>query len=263
MRIFKKHTVLIALLTATAVDAAAVQPAVQPPEGAKVVYPEVATQVPMSNTDINRLVCSEPIKTVVYSEEKGVVAVETLGKSAYVKFAVDVRSRERRYVVEPTEFFVVCGDATYNIIAMPQRGIPAQTIYLSSGRRERIKQNAALFGAMPYEDKLISILRKVYTGEIPESFEVRNKNKTYDLFRDVMLTLVRIVDVVGEGLRVLEYQGTLRNGVTGPIQIKERDFLLPELTRDPAAIQIDEHSIAIGSIARILIVERTNHETQQ
>ena len=49
---------------------------------AQKVSPEITTQVRLSNSDINRVICPVDIKDVIYSEEKG-LAVNLSGKNAY------------------------------------------------------------------------------------------------------------------------------------------------------------------------------------
>ncbi len=244
--------------------------AAQPPEGAKVVYPEVATRIQLSNTDINRFICPERIKDAIYSKEKGVV-IRYSGKDAYVKFLIEVKpGGEKRYITAPAELFIVCGEATYNIIAEPKGDFPAQTVYLSSGKQEQIKKNLSLFAGIPYEEKLLNILRTVYTGALPESFNVTRINKPFKLFRDISLTLMRVIDVEGEGLKVKEYSAVLNNNMKhdksalsaaasadDPVILREKDFLLKELTSNPSAIAIDKHNLRTGDIARIFIIERT------
>jgi conjugal transfer pilus assembly protein TraK len=228
----------------------------QPPEGAKVVYPEVASLIKLSSTDVNRFVCADRIKDVVYSKEKG-INVRYSGKDAFVKFLIELKNGEKQYVAGPTELFIVCGEDTYNVIAAPDRNVPSQTVYLSSGQQASIKKNLALFAGMPYEEKILSILKDVYTNALPESFDVARVNKPFDLFRDVSLTLVRVVEVGGEGLRVKEYSAVLKNQPMGAVALKEKDFLLKELAQNPAGIAIDKHNLKVGDIARILVVERT------
>ena len=241
----------------------------QAPDGARVIYPEVATRIQLSNTDINRFVCPEKIKDVIWSKEKGVV-VRYSGKDAYVKFLIEIRSGgEKKYITAPTEIFIVCGDNTYNVIADPKSDYPAQTAYLSSGKQEQIKKNLTLYAGMPYEEKILSILKTVYTNIIPDSYNVSRVNKPLLLFRDINLTLVKVVEVDGEGLRVKEYSAarkTPKNDKStattvassdDSITLREKDFLLKQIVQNPAAIAIDKHNLRTGDITRIFVIERT------
>lgn len=241
----------------------------QAPDGARVIYPEVATRIQLSNTDINRFVCPEKIKDVIWSKEKGVV-VRYSGKDAYVKFLIEIKpGGEKKYITALTEIFIVCGDSTYNVIADPKSDYPAQTTYLSSGKQEQIKKNLTMYAGMPYEEKILSILKTVYTNNMPESYNVSRVNKPLKLFRDINLTLVKVVKVDGEGLRVKEYSAALKTPkidkstattVASPddaITLREKDFLLKQIVQNPAAIAIDKHNLRIGDIARIFVIERT------
>ncbi len=247
----------------------------QAPDGAKVIYPEVATRIQLSNTDINRFVCSEKIKDVIWSKEKGVV-VRYSGKDAYVKFLIEIKpGGDKKYITAPTEIFIVCGDNTYNIIADPKSDYPAQTTYLSSGKQEQIKKNLTLYAGMPYEEKILSILKTVYTNNMPDSYNVSRVNKPLKLFRDINLTLVKVVEVDGEGLRVKEYSAALKTpkndkstattvaSANDPVILREKDFLLKQIVQNPAAIAIDKHNLRAGDIARIFVVERTEDAGNQ
>ncbi len=251
-----RHNFRIAFLsTVLAVLTAASSPAQG--TGGQTVLPEIATRVELSNSDVNRIVCPERIKDVVFSKEKG-VTVKFSGRDVFVKFLVEQTALEKKYITSPTEFFVVCGESVYNIIGIPKT-IPSQTVHLSSGERDRIRKNLALFAGMPYEEKILKIIKSIYTGAMPDSFAERRVRRKFDVYKDLDITETREIDIEGEGLRAKEYHATLRG--KDLLEIREKDFLLRELVDKPAALAVDKHTLRAGDMARIIVLEKTEEES--
>ena len=155
------------------------------PEGEwpTVIPPEVATKIRLSSSDLNRISCSSEIKDALTSTEKGVV-IKITGKDAFVKFKVTKRGDKLVYSTTPTELYVVCGDETYSMVAVPQR-VPSQTIRLSSGKGRKIKDNAALYTGLPFEKMMLKAIQDVYTEQIPDSYTVLRTDKHIDTFKEV------------------------------------------------------------------------------
>lgn len=218
------------------------------------VLPEVTTSVEMSSSDVNRIVCQSAIRDVIFSEEKG-ITVRVIGRDAFVKFLIKKDGGEKIYTNTPSELFVVCGNDVFSMIAIPKR-IPSQTIRLSSGRSERIKENISLMSELPFERRVIKLIKSAYTEDIPSSFTVIPINKKLDIFKDIVLTHIRTVVVEGEGISLKEYKAEIRTDKQS-ISLSERDFLRAEVTNDPIAIAVDKHQIKKGDIARIFIVEKS------
>jgi len=216
------------------------------------VLPEVTTSVEMSNTDINRIVCPYTIKDVVFSKEKG-ITVKIHDRNAFVKFLVkqDI-SNKYIYTTTPSEFYVVCGKSIYNIIAIPKK-IPARTILLGGQKEIDIQKNVSLFKEMPFERKIVEIIKQIYTEQIPDSYSIENENKKYAIYNNRTVNLRRVIDIEGEGLRVKEYTVTAS---TNNVELNEKDFLNPSYTKDTVAISIDKLILAVGETARVFIVER-------
>ena len=230
-----------------------------PEDSLAVVPPEVATPVELSSSDINRIVCPSFIKDVIYSKEKG-LTVKIEGRNAFVKFLVIKEGGKDDYSMTPTELYVLCGKETYNLIAFPKR-IPSRTVTLSGGDRKAGK-NASLFAGMPFEKKILSIIKKVYTEDIPDSFTVTDEDRPFNLYKGVRLTLIRTIRIEGEGLRVKEFraQSTGAMGPTEDPELSEKDFLKSQFASDPVAIAIDKMRLSPGVTARIFIVERVTDE---
>ena len=216
------------------------------------VIPEVGTQVSLSSSDANRIVCSREIKDVIFSAEKG-VAVKVVGRNAFVKFRITRKDEREIYSSTPTELFVVCGENVYNLIAIPKR-IPSQTVRLSPGA-DKIRQNAALYGSLPFEKKLLAVIKSVYIGEIPEGFSVSNLNVKLPLFKELDLTLVRSFRVEGEGLLIKEFSISSKKAGE-EVKIREKDFLNERIAAKPVGMALDRHTLKPGEGARLIVVEQ-------
>jgi conjugal transfer pilus assembly protein TraK len=216
------------------------------------VIPEVSSQVSLSSSDANRIVCSQEIRDVIFSAEKG-VSVKAVGKNAFVKFRITRKDDREVYSSTPTELFVVCGESVYNLIVLPKR-IPSQTIRLSPGT-EKIRQNAAIYGSLPFEKKVIAIIRAVYTGDIPEGFSVSTANRRIPLFKDLDLTQVRSFRVEGEGLAVDEFRVSSKK-IGEELKIREKDFLAESIAARPVGIALDRHTLKQLETGRLIVVEQ-------
>lgn len=218
----------------------------------RTVIPEVSTAVTLSNSDINRITCHEEIKDVVFSREKG-LSVKTVGKDAFVKFLITRKDEKEIYSSTPSELFVVCGENVYNLIALPKR-VPSQTVRLSPGA-EKIRENRRLYGELPFEKKILAVIRSVYTNEIPDGFTTVTVNTKPSLFRDLEVTHVRTHRVEGEGLLVKEFLLAVKKpGET--LKLTEKDFLRPAVAVKPVAIALDRHELRQGDTGRLIVVEQ-------
>ncbi len=171
---------------------------------AQKVSPEITTQVRLSNSDINRVICPVDIKDVIYSEEKG-LAVNISGKNAFVKFLVVKKDGKDLYSTVPSELYFVCDGAVYTMIASPAR-IPAQTVQLTPGKAGTARKNIELYGELPFEKKIITIVKRVYMNEVPDSFTKTVVGRKMDLFKDLEVILRATYAIEGEGLRVKEFE---------------------------------------------------------
>jgi conjugal transfer pilus assembly protein TraK len=220
------------------------------------IGPEGTSQVFLSSSDINRIICPVEIKDAIYSKEKG-LTVRLADKNAFVKWLVVKKDSKDLYATTPSELYIVCGQNVYTLIAVPKR-IPAQTIQLSSGQADAIKSNLALFQEVPFEKKILTLIKRIYTENVPDSFTVERVNKNYPVFQDVSLVLHAVVTVEGEGLRVKEYRARIEDGAKlDAFLLKEKDFLATDLASRPVAISIDLMHLKKGATSRIFVVERT------
>ena len=228
-----------------------------PLSSAQKVSPEITTQVHLSNSDINRVICPVDIKDVVYSEEKG-LAVNLSGKNAFVKFLVVKKDGKEMYSTTPSELYFVCDGQVYTMIASPAR-IPAQTVQLVPGKAGTARKNMELYGELPFEKKVITIIKRVYTNDVPDSFTKTAVNRKLDIFKDLEVTLRSVYAIEGEGLRVKEFEVRIAPASTlGTISFKESDFLRIDVSIHPVAVSVESMTLKNGELSRVFVVERTN-----
>jgi conjugal transfer pilus assembly protein TraK len=222
---------------------------------AQKVSPEITTQVRLSNSDINRVICPVDIKDVVYSEEKG-LAVNLSGKNAFVKFLVVKKDGKEMYSATPSELYFVCDGAVYTMIASPAR-IPAQTVQLVPGKAGTAKKNIEIYGELPFEKKVITIIKRVYTNDVPDSFTKTAVNRKTDIFKDLEVVLRSIYAIEGEGLRVKEFEvRILPASNLETISLKENDFLRTDISLHPVAVSVESMTLKKEETSRVFVVER-------
>jgi conjugal transfer pilus assembly protein TraK len=229
--------------------------AIEEVQSPTIITPEIPTAVKVSARDINRVTCQAgEIKDIVYSKEKG-MTVSFSGKDAYVKYKY-IKKGNKTIYPSVTEMYIVCGDATYNLIAVPEL-IPATTIQLSAGEGEKIKKNKKYFSGMSSEKKIMTLIRAVYTDDLQGSFTLeRQAPSDMSLYAELSIIPTRTVTASGEGIRVSEYIIKVRSDAKRQeIELDERDFL--EIAANPIALAIDKLKIKKGDTARLFICEQT------
>ena len=217
------------------------------------VSPGVITKVTVSNTDVNRIVSPEPIKDVVYSKEKGLM-VHFIGKNAFIKFVIKRNpDGTYTYIQEPSEIYVVTSDAVYTIILYP-KNIAGRTIRLSGGTLNKIKANEQMFSQLPYEKKLIKIIKAVYKNDIPYSWDVTHpQNPTPIVVKgNLTATLITTVNIVGTGFYLKEYK------IASPVSmhVTETDFLNTKLAKNPRAIALTGFEVSKDDPVYLFIVAK-------
>ena len=218
-------------------------------------FPEIQMQAFVSTSDVNRIVCNDEIRDVVFSKDKG-IKVKNKGKNLFVRFVYAKGSSGKPlYAKNPVEMFIVCGDNTFNLILTP-KGIPAQTIRLDSGKAEKIRKNTSLFLGMPFEKKITSLIKSVYKDELPESFLVVKTDSEAKVYADIKTIIRRTVAVEGEGVLLTEL-------VVIPVkdvELNEKMFNRVEFAKRPVAIAIERLRAKAGVPLRVFIVEKTQDE---
>lgn len=216
--------------------------------------PNVTTTVQLSSSDVNRITCSVgEIKDIVTSDEKGLQAKKS-GRDAFLKFKVLKQGDgDLAFSTTPTEVYVICGEQTYSMIAMPSR-LPAQTINLSGGKNETIKANQEILAGLSHEKKILRVLKEAFMDEMPETYTISNVQKVDNSWEGIKITHARNIDIEGEGIRVKEYWVSLKPGKE-KFRLTEKLFLTTDFTLDPIAISLDKRLVKPGERARVMIME--------
>ena len=219
------------------------------------ILPEVTTAVDLSSTDVNRITCTGEITDLIFSSEKGVEGHFT-GNNAFVKFKLKKVGNEEIYSTRPTELFVVCGGSVYTLIGTPKR-IPSVTLRLSAGKGNKIKKNMDHYEGLPFEKKILRLIREAYRGEYPDSYRVTAAHVQVNLSADLRVSLKRVVDVEGEGFRLKEYSVTATPAdEEARLAIQEKDFLRADIGEKIIAIAVERQSLAASESTRVFVVEK-------
>ncbi len=234
------------------------------------VLPEVTTKVFLSAKDINRISCGpgRPVKDVVVpDEEEKNIRLERHENDVYVDFITleDSNTGERLYAQNPAELYVMCGSegTVYTIISVPNPELPAQTVQLVDNS-DKLKKNESLFKGMPFEEKVVELIKQAYAGTIEETpnYTVKRINRPVHVLEKIGIEVVLHFEakIEGEGLRIKQYGLKLNpNFKADMIRVKEKFFLLPQLVENPVAISLDnELQIRKDGFTRLFIIEQTN-----
>lgn len=259
-----KKTLAITLLAASI--CASMAQAKTFPQNTQRVMPEISTEVTLSNSDVNRIVCeSGEAVSPVFSKEKPVsVAIGKDRRSFNVKFKYLVMpGGQNRYLSEPIELFLTCGTSTFELIAKPEFG-PPHKVLLGSNTKDKIKDNQALFGALSLEEAAIMLTTKMITEDgntgLPDSFEVRPTQGTWqqNIYDErghlipIEIRQERDVLVDGTGLRGTQYSIHALNNV----QLKETMFLNSSFGENVFAITIENLALNTGQRTSLIIIHR-------
>lgn len=230
------------------------------PASAQTIHalPDQTSHIRLSNRDINHVVCEGgEIEDIKFSAEKG-LAVEKGGADAWIKFLAheidDAGQITRSYVTQPSEFFVSCNGATYPLYAEPAE-IPAQTVVLMPGVRQRAQANNELMAALADEDRAVSITMALLDDRIPASFsEVAPAGGTLPMpaMPGVSITESRRVAIEGAALSASEYR--IRAGAA--VTLDERSLIDPSLGSRIFAVTLDRVRLNAGESARLVVVRR-------
>lgn len=220
--------------------------------------PDQTSHIRLSNRDINHVVCDGgEIEDVKFSAEKG-LAVEKGGADAWIKFLTrevdDAGQVTRTYVTQPAEFFVTCNGATYPLYGEPAE-IPAQTVLLVPGARQRAQANSDLLAALADEDRAVSVTMALLDDHVPATFsEVAPSGVAVRLssLPALSLTEQRRIAIEGTGLSASEY----RLQAAAPIVLDERQLVDAGLGERIFAITLDRVRLAAGEAARLVVVRR-------
>lgn len=156
------------------------------------IEPEKVSQIALSNTDVNRIVCPYPISDVVYSQEKG-ITVKATDTNLFVKFPVTVIEKDgqeasRSLYTGNTELFLVCGEKVYTLIMQPKK-MSAQTIYLSD-TAGRINKSHDYVNSNDYDSLMLDLIQTLMDVRTPPGFVLKDVNEI-ESYRDISFNTVR------------------------------------------------------------------------
>ncbi len=224
-----------------------------------VVEPNKTTMVKMSALDINRIHCVDgDITDVIYSDERG-VKVKIIGQDAFVKFPVRKVDDSLQYSKAAVDLFAVCNGKVYSIIAQPLKTISSTLTYLKD-RASEIEKNINKHKDLPFEKRLVDIIRNVYTNQIEPHYEFVPVNKRVSLYENMDIIYKGYYNIEGEGLNVKLFiiRPVNLSSQRDYIEFKEKDFLRKVLTIAPVAISLDKTKLYSNDKAVLIIVERRN-----
>lgn len=116
-----------------------------------------------------------------------------------------------------------CNNTIYSLLATPKR-INSVTLRLSPAASQGLKQNINHYQALPFEKKVLQLVREAYLGEYPESYRLTATDTEVNISVALSVRLKKIVEVEGVGLRFLK-EYLIRPAAGNPVHVTEKDFL--------------------------------------
>ncbi len=225
------------------------------------VHPEKTVWLELSNTDLNRVVCSNgEITDVLYSQEKG-IRVKTAGSDAYIKFMMqEPQTPDERpeRVTVPSEFYLVCAGETFSFIGKPEP-VPSKTIYLVS-ERAGIEEGKESFRSDPVDEAITKIIRTIFLDTVPPSWNQQRDSGFRRLVLPTSRGTLDLQEIGGwhiPGTGVTAHLFHVQEIERQEMQVMERDLLFPEITTNPIAISIEDNLLSPKMPAtRAVILER-------
>jgi len=222
-------------------------------------YPETVIKCNLSNRYINRIVApgNKVIKDLIIQKGTG-LEVKIEGKNGFITFLKkqDPLTGEIKFQTSPVEIYAVIEpDIIYTVIGHPKDMI-AQTVELVWAKNE-IEQNLKFFAGLPLEKKIVKMIKATMAEEIPDTFTQKKIGKQIDILKSVNIYFNRLIVAEGEGLILKEYLVSLKQtAAQDEISVKEQHFLLPELTKKPIGITVEDLTLTKKQSTRVFIVER-------
>ncbi|EKD39762.1 MAG: hypothetical protein ACD_75C00302G0014 [uncultured bacterium] len=214
--------------------------------------PEVPTAIELSNRDINRIVCPGRINDLIFSEEKGLTG-HFAENNAFIKFKIEQLGDERSYAEDPSEIFVVCDNSVYTLIATP-KDIASVTLRLTAAPQKALHANIQAFNDLPLEKRVLQVIREAYGKSYQSGYRIVEIAEEIFLSSELNLTLTKIVNVDGVGLRLKEF--TAKSASQDELTVEEAFFLNPAISESLLAVAVDNHTLQPGESTRVFVVEQ-------
>ncbi len=225
------------------------------------VHPEKTVWVELSNSDLNRVVCSNgEITDVLFSQEKG-IRVKTAGSDAYIKFMMQTGTTpdDRPETVSvPAEFYLVCAGETFSFIGKPEP-VPSRTIYLVS-ERAGIEEGKDSFQSDPFDQAVTRIIRTIFLDVLPPSWNLQRASGFRRLVVPTSRGTLDLQEIGGwhiPGIGVTARLFQVQEIEKREMQVMEKDLLFPEITTNPMAISLEDNLLSPSMpVTRAVILER-------
>ena len=253
------HTGCLALLFVIITLAAPFTTGAEEKPNDVLVYPEKATAVELSSTDVNRIICPEQVTDYVFSQEKG-MTVSVNGRNLFVKYLITLKDGKNHYNKTPNEIFITTGGHVYSLITYPTQ-IPSKTVWLAMPKESRLKENIRKYSSLPQELKILELVKMTYRGETAQDVVAEKKNKKITVIHGVNVFLNQRVHIEGEGLAIKVF--SLENTGDSSVQLNEKLFLAERISQRPLAIAIEKVLLNPNETGRLFVVEKVHVEQDQ
>lgn len=234
---------------------AARSPAPARVSGDRPIQPEHTASLPVSNRDVNRIHCPQPVQDVFWSKEKP-AEVTADGNNVFVKFMVRREGEKETAAKKPVDVHVVCMDQVYTLILYPS-DIDSVTLQLGTGPQLQAAAVLKEWGGLPLEDRVKKLTLAVFRDELPTSFQkarLQDDRQHARRWHNIAVRAIQRVTAPGLGLAAVEFEVV----ALAPVTLNERDFLTTDYSRDIVAITIEPLVLERAhQRARVILIERS------
>ncbi len=219
-----------------------------------VVQPEQTTYVEMSNTEVNRISCSDVISDIAKPPGRH-IEPNYVGKNAFITFPIMKQGDTITYASDSARLFISCGGSVYDIIAVPKKSKETSPIYLAPPKGNALKENIARLGGLDHEERCLKILNEIRTGKTPETYILRTTERTVKLSPDLRIIQTRQWDIEGVGIRVNEFDVTALPGRSERLALTEKYFYKKGIGKKVVAISLERLNLDPGQSTRMFVLE--------
>ena len=192
---------------------------------------------------------------MVYSKEKGVL-VSFIGRNAFIKF---VQKKDIDGTIEhikaPSMIYVVTQSNVYQIVLEPKE-IAGRIIRLAGSKEEKIKSNLSFFGPLPYEKRIVYLIKAAYKNDIPDTWDITTpkKSEAVTLRNGLKALLIKTISIDGLGMKLKMYE--IKPSGSVKQRIDEKMFITPKLSKHILALSLTKFVISPNSPAVLFLIEK-------
>jgi len=255
-------TVIACLLLPIIIHAAETKAKIQEnqDQGIILTTSAIPKKIELSRSIIHRIAGPAPIKKI--NAPKGLhLEVEYQGNNAFIKLGW----QSKKGIV----YIITQSDEVFSAEIIPKKGVPVRVITLQS-KDHAFKKHQVMFAKMSQETACVELIRGAFADTIPDTFNVVPINREIKAVKNLRILLRRQITADGVPLELNEYIVSLAAlANTSQIKVDESSFLVPRLTRHPAAISLGKDLslfaggkvvLEKGQYLRLFIVERKKTE---